>query len=122
MEVELNALWFNALSILADLEARLGDPAEAKPLRNGPGGRRRASRRSFWNEGLPDDVQEGREDRPGLALSLPFPLLPKPKAARMLAAVGQEIDTPAFGLLLGPYLHGAGAGPRRRRPQEGSGG
>jgi glycogen debranching enzyme len=96
--VEVNALCFNALSILADFEARLGDPAEAKRLIQ----RAKRVQKAFQGE-----IQgDGRETSPHpnqiFALSLPFPLLPKPKAARMLAAITKELCTPAG--LLGPWL------------------
>ncbi len=92
--VEVNALWFNALSILADFEARLGDPAEAKLLIQ----RAKRVQKAFQGDGretppYPDQI---------FALSLPFPLLAKPKAARLLAAVTEELCTPAG--LLGPWL------------------
>jgi glycogen debranching enzyme len=92
--VEVNALWFNALSILADFEARLGDPAEAKRLIQ----RAKRVQKAFQGE-IPDD---GREAGQIFALSLPFPLLPKPKAARMLATITEELCAPAG--LLGPWL------------------
>jgi glycogen debranching enzyme len=86
--LEIDALWLNALSILADFEARLGDPEEAKRL---------AQRVKRAQKNLP-------ETSPGperiFALSLPFPLLPKAKAAQLLAAVEETL--PAG--LLGPYL------------------
>jgi glycogen debranching enzyme len=90
--LERNALWFNALSILADLEARLGDPAEAKPL---------IQEAREIQKALPNDEAT---PRPGqvVALSLPFPLLSKPKAARVLAAIPEDLYAPAG--LLGPYL------------------
>ncbi len=96
--VEVNALWFNALSILADFEARLGDPAEAKSLIQ----RAKQVQKAFQGE-----IQgDGRDAPPNpgqiFALSLPFPLLPKPKAVRMLAAVTQELCAAAG--LLGPWL------------------
>ncbi|HTG34231.1 MAG TPA: glycogen debranching enzyme N-terminal domain-containing protein [Thermoanaerobaculia bacterium] len=94
--VEVNALWFNALSILAEFEARLGDPAEAKLLIQ----RAKRVQKTFQDEIQGDEVPP----YPGqiFALSLPFPLLSKPKAARMLAAVTEELCTPAG--LLGPWL------------------
>jgi len=92
--VEVNALWFNALSILADFEARLGEPAEAKRLIQ----QAKRVQKTFQGE-IPDD---GREAGQIFALSLPFPLLSKPKAARMLAAVTEELFAPAG--LLGPWL------------------
>lgn len=94
--VEVDALWFNALSILAELEARLGDPAEAKLLIQ----RAKRVQKTFQGEIQGDEVPP----YPGqiFALSLPFPLLSKPKAARMLAAVTEELCAPAG--LLGPWL------------------
>jgi glycogen debranching enzyme len=106
--VEVNALWFNALSILADFETRLGDPAEAKRLIQ----RGRRVQKTFQGEGPEAPPHPGQI----FALSLPFPLLPKPKAARMLAAVTEKLCAPAG--LLGPWLtalvrvHGA-AGRKR---------
>jgi predicted glycogen debranching enzyme len=122
--VEVNALWFNALSILADLESRLGDLDEAKLLTQRARKVQKAFQEAFWNEEaghLHDAVRSDLRDanlRPSqiFALSLPFPLLPKPKAARLLAAITETLYTP-IGLregagdegnvqawLLGPYL------------------
>ena len=92
--VEVNALWFNALSILADFEARLGDPAEAKRLIQ----QAKRVQKAFQGEIADDGPEAGQI----FALSLPFPLLSKPKAARMLAAVTEELRAPAG--LLGPWL------------------
>ena len=92
---EVNALWVNALSILADFEARLGDPEEAKQLAQ----RAKRAQKSFLGS-LQDDDSPSPEQI--LALSLPFPLLPKPKAARMLAAIEEALYAPAG--LFGPYL------------------
>ncbi len=108
--VEVAALWFNALSILADFEARLGDPAEAKRLIQRGRRAQKAFQETLWNEDdspRPDQI---------FALSLPFPLLPKPKAVRVLAAIPEDLYTPAG--LLGPYLtalvHVHGAAGRRQ--------
>jgi predicted glycogen debranching enzyme len=107
-EVELNALWFNALSILADLETRLGDPEEARPLAQRARRAQKSFQEIFWNEekGSLDGGIRGESPGTGqvIALGLPFPLLPKPKAARVLAAVGEMLDAPAFTPELGPYL------------------
>lgn len=111
-EMEINALWFNALSILADLEARLGDPEEAKSLAQRARRTQKSFQEIFWNKekgALDDGVQsESRGSAPGIgqviALSLPFPLLPKPKAARVLAAIEETLDRPVFTWRLGPYL------------------
>jgi predicted glycogen debranching enzyme len=98
--VEVNALWFNALSILAELEARLGDPAEAKRLLQRTRKVQKAFQEAFWNEGDSPDAVPHRDQI--FALSLPFPLLPKPKAARVLAAISEDLCASAG--LLGPYL------------------
>ncbi|HSN85577.1 MAG TPA: amylo-alpha-1,6-glucosidase [Thermoanaerobaculia bacterium] len=99
--VEVNALWANALTILAELEARLGDPEEAKRLTQRAKRVRTRFAEAFWNEegGFLYDVIGDEPDaslRPNqiFALSLPFPLLPKPKAERVLAAVEEKLATP----------------------------
>ena len=94
--VEMPALWFNALWILAELESRLGDPAESKALAQKARRAQKSLQETFWNE---DD-----SPRPEhlLALSLPFPLLPKTKAARLLAAVEDKLPAPST-WLLGAY-------------------
>ena len=111
-EMEVNALWFNALSILAELETRLGDPEEAKHLSQRARRTQKGFQEVFWNQGkgcLDDGIQsESRHASPGtgqvIALSLPFPLLPKPKAGRVLAAIEEMLDKPVFTWRLGPYL------------------
>jgi glycogen debranching enzyme len=115
--VEVNALWYNALSILADFEARLGDPVEAKRLIQRARRVQKSFQEAFWDEEL-GCLGRDVPPQPGqvFALSLPFPLLPKPKAARLLAALEPELSAP--GPWLGPYLtalvrvHGA-AGRKR---------
>jgi glycogen debranching enzyme len=91
--VETNALWLNALSILADFEARLGDPEEAKRLAQRAKRAQKSFAEAFQNEERPEQI---------FALSLPFPVLPKPKAARLLAEIGEKVQERAD--LLGPYL------------------
>ncbi len=115
--VEVNALWYNTISILADFEARLGDSAEAKRLIQRARRVQKSFQEAFWDE---ERGCLGRDGSPQpsqiFTLSLPFPLLPKPKATRVLAAVEREISTP--GPWLGSYLtalvrvHGA-AGRKR---------
>jgi predicted glycogen debranching enzyme len=100
--VEVEALWVNALSILAELEKRLGDADEAKRRTKEAKRAQKSFEEAFWNEeaGFLFDLIDGerRDDslRPNqvIALSLPFPLLPKPKAARVLEAVERELYTP----------------------------
>ncbi len=103
--VELQALWYNARSILAALSRRFGDEAEAKRLEARAKRTRAAFEKAFWNEEagcLHDVVGDGSKDaslRPNqiLALSLPFPLLGPAKAKRVLSAVEERLATP-FGL------------------------
>jgi glycogen debranching enzyme len=100
--VEVNALWFNALSIQAEIEARLGDAAEAKRLAQRARRVQKRFQEVFWNEemGTLYDAVNGEERDAALrpnqlfALSLPFPLLPKLRAARVLAAVEEKLYTP----------------------------
>jgi predicted glycogen debranching enzyme len=104
--VEVNALWHNALAILADLEERCGDAGTVTALRRRAERVRRAFGRSFWNDeiGCLNDVisEDGGVDasiRPNqiFALSLPFPLLSKTRARRVLEVVEERLLTP-FGL------------------------
>jgi glycogen debranching enzyme len=91
--LEVSALWVNALAILADLEARLGDPEEAKRLTQASKRVQKSFVEAFRNEERPEQI---------FALSLPFPVLPKPKAARWLAEIEEKVQERAD--LLGPYL------------------
>lgn len=92
--VETNALWLNALSILADLETRLGDPDEAKRLAQASKRAQKSFVETFqYEERRPEQI---------FALSLPFPVLPKPKAARWLAEIEEQVQERTD--LLGPYL------------------
>ncbi|HEY4575931.1 MAG TPA: glycogen debranching enzyme N-terminal domain-containing protein, partial [Thermoanaerobaculia bacterium] len=91
--LEVSALWVNALSILADVEARLGDPEEAKRLAQASKRAQKSFVEAFRNEERPEQI---------FALSLPFPVLPKPKAARWLAEIEEKVQERAD--LLGPYL------------------
>ena len=100
--VEVEALWANALAILAELEKRCGDPDEAKRRAREAKRAQKSFEEVFWDEasGTLFDVVDGerRDDalRPNqvIALALPFPLLPKAKAARVLEAVERELYTP----------------------------
>ena len=85
LPAEAGAIGYNALRILSELEARLGDPVEANQLAK----RAKQVQKSFQPEGLPEDV---------LALSLPFPVLPKARAVQLLAELSPS------GWLTGPYL------------------
>src|SRR5436305_6723485 len=91
--LEVSALWVNALAILADLEARLGDQEEAKRLTQASKRAQKSFVEAFRNEERPEQI---------FALSLPFPVLPKPKAARWLVEIEEKVRERAD--LLGPYL------------------
>jgi glycogen debranching enzyme len=88
--MEMNALWYNALAILAEIETRVGDPEEAKRLSQRAKRVQKRFQETSW------------EEEPGqvFALSLPFPLLPKANAVKVLAAIEEKLDPG----MLGPYL------------------
>ena len=93
--VEVNALWYNALAILAEIETRAGDPEEAKRLSQRAKRVQKRFQETSWN------------DEPGqvFALSLPFPLLPKTNAVKVLSAIEEKLaPEKAWTPLLGPYL------------------
>jgi predicted glycogen debranching enzyme len=100
--VEINALWINTLRIAAALESCCGEAPEAKALARRAKRAEKSFRELFWNEeaGQLDDVIDGEQRDTSLrpnqifALSLPFPLLPKPQAARILATVEANLYTP----------------------------
>lgn len=101
--VEVEALWVNALSILAELEKRVGDADEAKRRSREAKQAQKSFEAAFWNEeagSLYDVIHGERRDdslRPNqvIALGLPFPVLPKEKAARVLEVVERTLYTPA---------------------------
>ncbi len=93
--VELNALWYNALSILAEIETRLGDPEEAKRLSPQAKRVQKAFQEAFYESADPSRI---------FALSLPFPLLAKGSVTKALAAFEEGFDRSAWTPLLGPYL------------------
>jgi len=103
--VEIQALWYNALSILADLEKRAGRGAESASLLTRAKQVKERFVEIFWNAQascLFDVVDGDRKDasiRPNqiFALSLPYPLLPKNKARAVLAVVEEKLLTP-YGL------------------------
>ncbi|HEX6898486.1 MAG TPA: glycogen debranching enzyme N-terminal domain-containing protein [Thermoanaerobaculia bacterium] len=86
---DVNALWYNALAILANIEARVGDPEETKRL----------------SQRVKRVQKEFQEAGSLFALSLPFSPVSKPKAAKLLAAIEEEMDLgTGWNPLLGPYL------------------
>jgi hypothetical protein len=87
---EAGALGYNALATLAELEARLGDPVEAMQLHKQAKTAQKGLQEADWNE---EEILT--------ALTLPYPPLPKARAARALEAVQAETVEPR---LLGRYL------------------
>lgn len=102
MPVEIEALWYNALRITAALHRRFGGRERAAMLGKLAGVVRQRFEERFWNESagaLFDVVSELGNDatcRPNqiYALSLPYPLLPRDKAAAVLATVEGRLLTP----------------------------
>ncbi len=100
--VEINALWFNALTILSRFEKKLGDNVVGERLARTAERVRRRFNQLFWNDelGCLYDVVDGTsfDDavRPNqiFALSLPFPLLPEAKAEKVLRVVEAGLLTP----------------------------
>ncbi|HEX4825120.1 MAG TPA: amylo-alpha-1,6-glucosidase [Candidatus Polarisedimenticolaceae bacterium] len=96
--VEIQALWYNALTILGELKKDASLAQRAKAVKD-------RFVATFWNDeaGCLFDVVDGeRRDasiRPNqiFALALPHPLLPKDKAKAVLAVVEEKLLTP-YGL------------------------
>ncbi len=99
--VEINALWFNALSLIADWAQRLGhDPA---PYLSAAEGAHTSFNRRFWNEqtGCLFDVIDGENgDDPSVrpnqvfAISLKHPVLRRELWEKVLRKVEVELVTP----------------------------
>jgi len=111
--VEINALWFNALSILAALDRDESLAARAARVRV-------RFREVFWNGRYLDDVENDASIRPNqiFAISLPFPLLDGADAEQVLAVVEQHLLTPVGLRTLSPndprFVGTYIGGPRER--------
>jgi len=100
--VELNALWYNALRIAADLARRFHQPVRAEELFMLASRCKVSFNRRFWNEATGccfDVVHDQGNDgsiRPNqiLAISLPFPILGIDRHAAVLSKVREELLTP----------------------------
>ncbi len=101
--VEINALWYNARRVLSDIQARRGTKKEAAKTRRLAERTREAFLATFWDEGtgsLYDVIApDGGRDlsiRPNqlFAASLPYPLLARAQASRMVKFVTQHLLTP----------------------------
>jgi predicted glycogen debranching enzyme len=103
--VEINCLWYNALRLLTDWARELADFATEKHFGQLANRTIGGFTTLFWNEQggyLYDVIRTGYRDtriRPNqlFALSLPYPLLVRSKAERMLAVVEEHLVTP-YGL------------------------
>lgn len=104
--VELNALWYNALRLLAQWLDEEGDTAGAQRWRDHAERTRAAFNRRFWNEAagcLYDviDGERGDDDacRPNqvLAIALDHPVLDRARWAAVMQTVERKLLTP-FGL------------------------
>ncbi|MCZ7625349.1 MAG: amylo-alpha-1,6-glucosidase [Candidatus Methylomirabilis sp.] len=103
--VEIQALWYNALGVVAQLAQALGDPANATQCREMATLTRHSFNRLFWNETagcLYDVVDKDASDaaiRPNqiLAVSLPHTMLAADRAKGIVDLVEREPLTP-YGL------------------------
>jgi len=103
--VEIQALWYNALRITADLALRFGDHAGAERYQEMAARAQASFDAQFWNEeaGCLYDVVNGSvrdgSIRPNqvFALSLANPLISGAKARRAIEIIERELLTP-FGL------------------------
>jgi predicted glycogen debranching enzyme len=120
--VEINALWYNALRLLALWGGALGDATAAREVGAAAEQVRASFERVFWNPALGhlDDVAGDPTLRPNqlFALSLPFPLLAPEQRESVVRAVERKLLTP-FGLrTLAPdepgYIGHYGGGPSQR--------
>ncbi len=103
--VEVNALWYNALSSMEDISSRLGNKNDAVRFSREAARVKRSFNRVFWNdEGgyLYDSVSQGIADpsvRPNqiFAISLPFEVLYRSRWNSVLSVVRRHLLTP-YGL------------------------
>ena len=101
--VEINAMWYNARRILADLQRKGGATAAADETVRLAQRTATSFRAKFWDASrgalmdliAPDGTADARV-RPNqlFAASLPFPLLTREQALRMLEEVRRELLTP----------------------------
>ena len=100
--VEINALWYNALSVMAALLTEAGNAKEAIVFQDKASRVHTNFNKLFWNESqkylydFVDGDTKNDDLRPNqiYALSLPFSLLEKSKAQKVLTAVTEKLLTP----------------------------
>ena len=113
MPVELNALWYNAVCVMAELSERFGEAAWAEELAGVARSIKAAFNRRFWNDTNAScyDVISGDDGqapdasvRPNqiLAASLPFAVLDLPRHEQVLEKVRVELLTPVGVRTLAP--------------------
>jgi predicted glycogen debranching enzyme len=119
--VEINALWYNALCIMAALLKETGDVTESDNFSERAARAKLSFNALFWNEskGYLFDFVDGNTKNDDLrpnqvfALSLPFELVAEDKAKKILKHVKQQLLTPRGLRSLSPqhpdykpYYHG----------------
>jgi predicted glycogen debranching enzyme len=101
--VEIQALWYNALLIGAEVAREAAEPGRAREWTALAGRARESFLRAFWSEEqgyladlVADDGQADFSLRPNqlYALGLPHVLLPRDRALRVLDAVKRHLLTP----------------------------
>ncbi len=124
--VEVNALWYNALRIVARWGRLLGREEAAARIEVEAAGVARSFEAAFWNpeRGHLHDVVRPQGPDPALrpnqllAVSLPYPLLGPERRRSLVAAVERSLLTPVGIRTLAPgepgYVSRYGGGPRER--------
>jgi predicted glycogen debranching enzyme len=100
--VEINALWYNALNIISFFCAECGDEPNSGKWKAKADKVGESFNEKFWNElrGCLYDYIDGDDRNPDLrpnqiyAISLPFPLLSKQRATKVLKVVTDQLYTP----------------------------
>jgi predicted glycogen debranching enzyme len=100
--VEINALWYNALSIMSELLTEAGEVKEAEIFKQRAERVHASFNQKFWNKSLNylydfidgDHCNEDLRPNQIYALSLPFSLLPRDKAQKVFKAVSEKLLTP----------------------------
>ena len=103
--VEIQALWYNALCVMAELADKFGDTANQTRFAQLAARAKRSFNQVFWNDeaGCLFDVVNGAERDAALrpnqifAVSLPHTMLKQARAKQVVATVERELLTP-YGL------------------------
>ena len=111
--VEVNALWYNALCIMEFLNAEAGRARNSVPYRTRSATVMQNFNTVFWNEsgGYLYDYVDGDYSNANIrpnqiySIALPFPLLPKSRAERVLKVIEKHLLTPRGLRTLDPANH-----------------